>query len=344
MSLATRCNACGTVFRVVEDQLKVSDGWVRCGRCNAVFDALEGMVEAEHQPADATAGSPRQPEHAGTDAAALADDEPVDIHHLLSREDSSSGVDSRQEPELGLPDSPEPKPGVPAAEHDDAGAAITPEIDIDPAQRVLDDHSPPDAEPAQALSQLDVSTAPGIADSTPVISPGLPPSFMRQPERDKRWQNPAMRAALIGSSLILSLMLVSQVVYHQRDAIAARSTLLGEWLQSACLRWNCSIEAPRNIRAVTIENSALTQLVGQPQAARLSLTMRNRSAEKLTMPAVELSLTDFEGKLIARRALMPSDFQVDPPVLAANSERPLQIVVSTTDRRIAGYTVELFYP
>ena len=43
MSLATRCTACGTVFRVVQDQLKVSEGWVRCGRCNEVFNALEGL-------------------------------------------------------------------------------------------------------------------------------------------------------------------------------------------------------------------------------------------------------------------------------------------------------------
>jgi predicted Zn finger-like uncharacterized protein len=42
MSLATRCTDCNTVFRVVQDQLKVSEGWVRCGRCDAVFNALEG--------------------------------------------------------------------------------------------------------------------------------------------------------------------------------------------------------------------------------------------------------------------------------------------------------------
>jgi len=47
MSLATRCSACGTVFRVVQDQLKVSEGWVRCGRCNEVFNALEGLFDLE---------------------------------------------------------------------------------------------------------------------------------------------------------------------------------------------------------------------------------------------------------------------------------------------------------
>ena len=47
MSLATRCPSCGTVFRVVQDQLKVSEGWVRCGRCNEVFNALEGLFDLD---------------------------------------------------------------------------------------------------------------------------------------------------------------------------------------------------------------------------------------------------------------------------------------------------------
>ena len=39
MSLTTSCPSCGTTFRVVQDQLKISEGWVRCGHCSEVFDA-----------------------------------------------------------------------------------------------------------------------------------------------------------------------------------------------------------------------------------------------------------------------------------------------------------------
>ncbi|MDP3083252.1 MAG: zinc-ribbon domain-containing protein, partial [Rubrivivax sp.] len=54
MSLATRCPACGTVFRVVQDQLRVSEGWVRCGRCSDVFNAVESLVDlASPDPAPA---------------------------------------------------------------------------------------------------------------------------------------------------------------------------------------------------------------------------------------------------------------------------------------------------
>ena len=53
MSFTTRCPACGTVFRVVADQLKISDGWVRCGHCSDVFDAtihLQAWVPAAKSP------------------------------------------------------------------------------------------------------------------------------------------------------------------------------------------------------------------------------------------------------------------------------------------------------
>ena len=49
MSLATRCTACGTVFRVVRDQLRVSEGWVRCGRCQEVFNALDSLFDLERE-------------------------------------------------------------------------------------------------------------------------------------------------------------------------------------------------------------------------------------------------------------------------------------------------------
>jgi predicted Zn finger-like uncharacterized protein len=56
MSFTTRCPACGTTFRIVPDQLKISDGWVRCGHCADVFDAtlfLEGEAPAVPTPVTA---------------------------------------------------------------------------------------------------------------------------------------------------------------------------------------------------------------------------------------------------------------------------------------------------
>jgi predicted Zn finger-like uncharacterized protein len=58
MSLVTRCPACTTTFKVVRDQLRISDGWVRCGRCSHVFDATLDLHEAPASPAAAAVSPP----------------------------------------------------------------------------------------------------------------------------------------------------------------------------------------------------------------------------------------------------------------------------------------------
>ncbi|MBW7832650.1 MAG: zinc-ribbon domain-containing protein [Simplicispira suum] len=50
MSQTTRCPACHTRFKVVADQLRISDGWVRCGHCKQVFDASISLEPAAPEP------------------------------------------------------------------------------------------------------------------------------------------------------------------------------------------------------------------------------------------------------------------------------------------------------
>ena len=50
MSQITRCPACATSFKVVADQLRISQGWVRCGQCKEVFDASAHLLPATPAP------------------------------------------------------------------------------------------------------------------------------------------------------------------------------------------------------------------------------------------------------------------------------------------------------
>ena len=83
MSLVTRCPACGTVFRVVQDQLKVSEGWVRCGRCSEVFNAVDGLFDLDHEGGAVMA-------LADEGAAAFAKDESLTL-------EEASRVDARMD-------------------------------------------------------------------------------------------------------------------------------------------------------------------------------------------------------------------------------------------------------
>ena len=45
----TQCPDCHTAFKVSPEHLAVANGWVRCGRCGAVFEALKHNADAQAQ-------------------------------------------------------------------------------------------------------------------------------------------------------------------------------------------------------------------------------------------------------------------------------------------------------
>ena len=94
MSLITRCPACETLFKVVPDQLRISDGWVRCGQCDEIFDASIHLlpdsptvqpspvdINVDLDTAETPEDSPIEPEQALPDTVELvapADDPELD--------------------------------------------------------------------------------------------------------------------------------------------------------------------------------------------------------------------------------------------------------------------------
>ena len=79
MRWITRCPSCGLIYQLVPDQLKVAQGWLRCGQCQAAFDST-GLVVASPVGAHKT----ETPEAAAMDAGRL------NIDDLLKQEDSSA--------------------------------------------------------------------------------------------------------------------------------------------------------------------------------------------------------------------------------------------------------------
>lgn len=50
MIAVTQCPQCSTRFNVTQEQLDAREGMVRCGRCQAVFNANEHLVDSEPSP------------------------------------------------------------------------------------------------------------------------------------------------------------------------------------------------------------------------------------------------------------------------------------------------------
>jgi predicted Zn finger-like uncharacterized protein len=299
MSLATRCPACDTVFRVVQDQLRVSEGWVRCGRCTEVFNAVERLVDIDAEAAP-QGGAP-------------------DTHR-------ERVIDELDRQAVQVP----PAPG-----------SSTADIEVDaPARR-------------RAISSDDSAQLRGLdpdamspLTSAPPDEPDLraePPAFVRHADRAARWRQPRVRGALTGLALLSAGALGAQVALEYRDLIAARWVATRPALEAAC-RWaGCRIEAPRMIDGLVVESSGLVR-VDNTAMYRLSLVLRNRAPIELAAPAIDLSLTDAQGQLIARRVLSLAELGLPQKSLAASSELPMKALLAAAERPVAGYTIEVFYP
>jgi predicted Zn finger-like uncharacterized protein len=317
MSLATRCFACGTVFRVVQDQLKVSEGWVRCGRCNEVFNALESLFDLERDsPPEWSPGEPvthsvatfeRDAVREGTAADPSLVDR-IDAHLLGTRRKESSST--------------------PATRIDERDRLEFPDAQFEP-----------ESVSAEVIEPLhDTTLAPPERAPPPAA-----PEFIRHAQRRERWNRPAARVALFGVGTLFAALLAVQIGYHFRDTIAMRWPDAKPALVGSCAALGCSIQPPRHIEDIAVENTALTRTNGT-DAFRLAVTLRNRGAMALALPSIDLSLTDAAGQLVARRMLAPDEWRATVPAIQAGTELPLQLLMTTGNARVTGYTVEIFYP
>jgi predicted Zn finger-like uncharacterized protein len=303
--LATRCPSCGTVFRVVPDQLRVSEGWVRCGRCAEVFNASESLLDLD-------SGEPRRMPERTAPAAVPA----------LPPEDEF-------EIEAALRPAPIPAP-IPAP-------APTPA----PA---------PEPEPAPSFAAIDSPRMPVEAPGAPADAAAVEPapatelpSFVRRAERAARWRQPRVRAGVAAVGVLAALGLAGQAAFQYRDLVAARHAAARPWLERGCALLGCSVGAPHLIDSLVVESSGLVR-VERSSLYKLSVAMRNREGFDVAVPALDLRLTDAQGKLLARRVLRAAELGAGQATLVAGRDLALQATLQAATEPVAGYTIELFYP
>jgi predicted Zn finger-like uncharacterized protein len=304
VSLATRCPACGTVFRVVQDQLRVSEGWVRCGRCEDVFNALEGLFDLEHDA---------PPSWGGGDSA------PVPMRPAAA------------------PAPPAPNEPVPVAMAEDGPPEDQPTL-------VMESRPPARGDTrARESDQFDVPLPPPTMTEVPAVDAAAV-GFLNRAERSARWQQPGVRAALVAIATVLALLLAAQVAHQRRDDLAARWPQSLPLLAVLCEATGCRIGAPQRIEQLTVDASGLVRLDGPANIYRVSLTLRNHDGVGLALPQVELTLTDAQGEVSARRVLRARELGARQQVIAAGGELALQALVDGGNARWAGYSIEIFYP
>ena len=334
MSLITRCPACGTMFKVVPDQLRISEGWVRCGHCADVFEATAhlqtdvGSAEAAAPPKASSAPMPQSV--AGT----AGDDGP---------ESEAFGSSLHTEIDEGVAfDAPD------SAQLEAEALALVEQ----PLDRPFELRRRDDSEIDSSQPQADSVAAPDTGSKGDSIAPASEAvvhddvSFVREARRKDFWKRPRTRAGLLFSARALAIVLALQIAVHDRDRLATASPALRPWLAKLCEPLKCRIGPPRQIDAIAIDSSSFNKLRGD--AYRLNVTLKNQGAIAVAMPALELTLTDGQDQALVRRVLMPAELGAAASVIAPTSEwsgsLALAVAANGTGARIAGYRLLAFYP
>jgi predicted Zn finger-like uncharacterized protein len=365
-----RCGRCGEVFNALQALFDLEREAPPPFPGRAAEDD-RGAVPTKHTPLTPAAPAPRAVEpaaRAGWESAPSGVDAPpsASVGARDRRADTGSPRDEGDvrgwiDDRFDAPEPPAGQPADPGFSGLTTSDASRDDEPYEPAWREARDSVPPPSTPAQdddtraepgfdptrqddALTRVDDPIDADRFAAAEARAAEALPTFLRD-EPVRAAASPLTRAGWAFGAVVLAAVLAGQVAVHHRDSVAQAwpwsRPLLSQW----CVLAGCEVlEAPRRLDAITVETSSLTRQAPTGDVYRFSVTLRNRSAQPVLMPSIDLQLDDAAGKLLSRRALNPADFRVARPVVASGAEATLQLVMSAANGQASGYRIELFYP
>ena len=354
-SLITRCPACATMFKVVPDQLRVSDGWVRCGQCNEVFDANSNLQpRADLVLNTAAAQAPRSelppPAPAPAVSPPIARVAQVAVEPKIEAKVAARVVTQMEE-----------KAEVQAQAVVPVAATVPPQAEpfltvnpralhIDPEPAESGATPPRPATLGEQRSAVGRGDKPRRKSKEPTTEQGAEEprqhSFMKAGNAASVWGRPWARVALWVTCLLMVLGLVLQVLVQERDRIAATEPSAMRMLLPLCEVLACKISPLRQIEAIVIDSSSFAKV--REDVYRLSFTLKNTAQTAIATPALELTLTDMQDQAVVRRVLAVADFGRHQAVMEPGAELIATVAVAvkpiTGTAKVSGYRLLSFYP
>lgn len=336
-----RCPACGTVFRVTSEQLRLKAGKVRCGQCQKVFNAFDHLQPDVAVPpaTDAPAAVPAI-DTSLPDALIEADPLPtplpatpvLDIFESMPAPESAPA----QYPEAF---EPEPEPALsdvatPVLVDDTASPEAAPTFDPEPETLEETTQAAREAGLVAVRELNDVTTTFNRWSAGALASDGLD-DFGSTTAKTPVWPYLLFLAVLL-------LVLGGQLAHYYRTGIVQR-------LPAAAAVYDLlgiAVPLPRNAVLVSIETSDL-QLDSGRGLFVLNATLKNRAPYAQAWPSLELTLTDVSDRVIARRVIAANEYLPSDTLgsaFAANADKAVRLWIDASGIGAAGYRLYVFYP
>lgn len=135
-----------------------------------------------------------------------------------------------------------------------------------------------------------------------------------KPPRTRRARRGTRRWPWAATCAVLVLLLAAQLGWVGRDSLI-RNPLTGSWLRGLCATVACRlplVAAPRQLHLLA------SNVETHPNAAHalmISLSLRNDARFAQPWPTVVVSLEDAQGRKVAMRRLLPTDYLDDDTIL-----------------------------
>ena len=354
--MRTRCPECGTVFRVTSEQLRRKAGKVRCGNCQAVFNAFDQWqsdsddesltsqpAEFSPQPLPSEVPAETVAETMAFVSGAPAEASPVQESEQLPETGAADfdpaatvvagpGWEWNESIEpLAMPDEPAPIPETHAI-HPAPEESTVPDV---PVEAQMPEEVRFDAAETLVASPADRADKAEAHDETPEQSTlaareaGLVAAReLADTNSYNRWSAGTLASDGRGAFdsepparaawpfVVGALLLLIALLGQLAYHYRTDIVLRMAWLQPLYAALGVDIPLPRNPSLVSIETSDL-----QSDNARglfvLQATLKNRAAFAQAWPALELSLTDTNDAVVVRRVMYAAEYL--PPGTASDA-------------------------
>lgn len=254
------------------------------------------------------------------------------------------------QPSVDLPEVAQAPVPAPEEMAEQASFALSPAA-------VLPDNVQPEADtPSEVFEPLPQSSPPAnhsLPANTPAIGEktvdtGYHPILL--PEDDALFAPlPKPRHAgwwLVGTSLA-ALALIAQLIFAYRMTLAMEFPMLQPPMTRLCAQLGCDMPLPAQADRLRLEWSELTYVPDHPTLIQLSATLRNLAGYEQALPLLELTLTDNQEQIVARRIFRPHEYlasqEKNRKSLPAHDELHAFLQLETQALKSTGYSLYWFY-
>lgn len=307
MKYITSCPQCDTQFLLDDELIKAYRGKVQCGSCEHVFNAKNRLTE-------------------------VGDDINSAEEYQASLEDEDDADEIEQE-------SVSIEPEVETA--DEAGFSVDdledePTIEAEEVEIYISDDEPSDSQIIEQTSTAIVAAPGNIDDFSKHISPAK--------QKKYRKSRPVLYSVL---SILLIAIACLQSIYYLRVKIAALYPQYKPMLVQACEKLKCTIDLPKELDALAIENSDMQEDDQYQSVINFSTSLKNNAQYSMAYPNIELTLTDTDDKIVIRKLLKPQDYLSDDTKIAqgltGRDSDTIKLALYINQLTVAGYRILLAY-